>query len=240
MKLQYVLYAVIVATVALAGCKGEDTTAPSVVITEPSEGDTMVTGNTMAVIVDFKDDRELLNYTAIVRIATPTLAGNVMEPLEYGDTDALFGDEITDTHQVEIPLERAAGEYELEITATDMNANNSAKKTRHIILMNGEDQQHPQFSVSNLSDTQNNAFPAGSDIPVNGNAQDNRDLGGMRVQLRDLNNELVDVYEFQMQTTATNFNHAIPGPSSGTYNMLITVADNANNQVERSYTIQMQ
>lgn len=225
----------------VAACKEDDTTPPTVIIDEPGQNDTLLTGSNLTMISDLNDDRDLMNYTAVMKIKESPLSGNVLDPFQFGNTFQLFSATVSDTQIINIPEARAAGTYQLEVRATDMNANNSETKTRDIVLLNAADQENPQFEVTSLSDTQANTYQAGSNISVEGNASDNEDLGGIRIVIRELDNTQVSVAEFQMQTTATNFSYSIQGPSSvGTYNMIVTVADNVNNQREKFYTIKMQ
>jgi|GEM_PF-3351629 len=224
-----------------ASCTEKDAAPPVVSLLSPQQGDTLMTGQRSAAVLELRDNSELLQYTVIMRIKNNPLAGNVMEPYLAGKGVAIFGQELRDTFWFDIPKERAAGVYLLQASAIDLAANPSNEIEIEIALRNPMDTENPTLEVSSLNDSGSNVYVPNADIQIEGKATDNRELGAMRLEIFKANGERINQLEMSLSGVNNDFASSIAAPAEvGSYNLVFTVADNVNNLISRSYAVQVQ
>ena len=222
-------------------CTEKDAAPPVISLLSPQSGDTLMTGEKSAAVLELRDNSELLQYTIIMRIKNDPIAGNVMEPYLAGKGVAIFGQELLDTFWFDIPKERAAGVYLLQASAIDLAANPSNEIEIEVSLRNPIDMESPVIQVSSLNDSGSNIYAPNAGIRIEGTALDNRELGAMRIEIFKANGERVSLLDMSLSRVSNAFATSIAAPAeAGHYNLLLTVADNVNNLTSRTYALQVQ
>lgn len=224
-----------------ASCTEKDAAPPVISLLSPQPGDTLLTGQETGAVLELRDNRELLQYTVIMRIKNDPIAGNVMEPYLAGKGVAIFGQELRDTFWFDIPKERAAGVYLIQASAIDLAANPSNEIEIEILLRNPMDTKSPVIEVSSLNDSGSNVYAPNAGIQIEGTATDNRELGALRLEIFKANGERVSVLDMSLSGNKKAFANTIAAPAeAGHYNLVLTVADNVNNLTSRTYALQVQ
>jgi len=223
-----------------ASCTEKDAAPPVIRLISPEAGDTLSTGQVVPAIVELKDNRDLLQYTLIMRIKEEPIAGNIMEPYLAGEGIAVFGTELIDTYNFDIPAERAAGTYLLQASAIDLAANPSQELEIEVTMINGLDNTKPNFEVTSMDESGVNTYSPGAAIRIEGSASDNRELGGMRIEIFNGKGERLAKMEAGLSGMVDAFATSLNAPSNaGNYLLQITIADHANNLRTKDFNLEI-
>ncbi len=221
-----------------ASCTEKDAAPPVIRLLSPKGGDTLFTGTAVPAIVELKDNRDLLQYTVIIRIKEDPIAGNIMEPYLAGEGIAVFGTELIDTYNFDIPRERAAGTYLLQASAIDLAANPSQEIEIEVTMINSLDNTKPSFEVNSLDESGTNEYNPNATINIEGSASDNRELGGIRIEIFNGKGERLKMLEAGLTGFNDAFATSVSAPSdAGNYVLQMTVADHANNMRVKNFNL---
>lgn len=134
-------------SLSLSSCREADTTAPTIVVTEPAQNDTIEAGEELCIQVTFTDDVALNSYKINVHSnfnghkhvqGRDNKSAAATVDFETTLTSQMLGDSLTGRNcfrdiDIDIPENATPGNYHLLIYCTDL-AGNEAYTARDLII----------------------------------------------------------------------------------------------------------
>jgi len=234
-KLQ--IFTVAIGIAAFSSCKKDnpDNTKPKIdIVSEPLENDTLYTGSELHIEGLVSDNEELSQIKIDIHSAEDGHSHGKISSASFFEVIKII--DLTGRNQVfiahvDIPLEAAAGKYDIIITAVDASGNQSDFVERDIFIRNSSDLIAPIIQVQ--SPSSNGNYTLGAALNINAQLADNIGLGDVEVKIYRGSNLVFD-NDIELAESTHTLNLVVPttGWAAGEYKLEIYVKDQVNNSID--------
>jgi hypothetical protein len=227
----------------VASCKDEKDKTPPVIVSvsEPLQGDTLLTGNELHIEAVITDNEELSQLKIDIHGAEDghdhgkTDGSAFWETIRIVELDGTSGD----IHEhIDIPEDAGTGKYHVILTAVDEAGNQSAFIERDIYIRNTSDLINPVIQLT--SPTEGAIINTGEPFVVSGLLQDNSTLSKVEIKVYRGSTLMVDK-DIDLALPEHNLSESIPttGWVPGSYKLELKLYDKVQNHAEKevSFTV---